>query len=347
MTSRYQPTDTFNTGTITAGSSAVFNRTIPVDVCDLMKIKVVPSGSSVGWKMEIFKKATCLAADRVFATKSNVLGNFYAPTDRSGNEVLEGFVVPYEDLDAAKQIHIKITNQDAVSRNYDVSLVTQTINSYFVGSVGMQLLVSSISDTPRAGVTNSYASLILQYQGTLDNTLRLESYGSGNPQFVGRHAIGTYAAPTAVQVSNRLVSLCGVGYGATGYSSTPRGIVAVRAAENWTDTAQGTYISFSTTAIGDTVPTTFWTIGTVNTGVLRPNMDNTSAIGDSTHRPSVVYSMKFISSDTVMVTVANNLTGFSGSYTATLDNAPVAGDPSKWVTIDDGGVTRVIPTWNL
>lgn len=35
----------------------------------------------------------------------------------------------------------------------------------------------------------------------------------------------------------------------------------------------------------------------------------------------------------------------SGSSVATLSNAPTAGDPSKWIAIDDGGTTRYIPAW--
>lgn len=35
----------------------------------------------------------------------------------------------------------------------------------------------------------------------------------------------------------------------------------------------------------------------------------------------------------------------AGSDTGTLTNAPAAGDPTKWVAIDDNGTTRYIPAW--
>lgn len=35
----------------------------------------------------------------------------------------------------------------------------------------------------------------------------------------------------------------------------------------------------------------------------------------------------------------------AGVHTATLTNAPVAGNPTKWVEIDDNGVTRHLPAW--
>lgn len=39
------------------------------------------------------------------------------------------------------------------------------------------------------------------------------------------------------------------------------------------------------------------------------------------------------------------LTNGSGAATGTLTNAPSAGNPTKWVAIDDNGTTRYIPTW--
>lgn len=117
MTSRFI-VDNFNTGSIAAGVSAVFNRTITANSSEIRKVKVIPSGTSNGYYIEIFKEAACV--NRLWASLPNILGNFYQPTDKSGNEVLEGYVVPYEDLDAASQLHIRVTNQDAVSRSYQV-----------------------------------------------------------------------------------------------------------------------------------------------------------------------------------------------------------------------------------
>jgi hypothetical protein len=35
----------------------------------------------------------------------------------------------------------------------------------------------------------------------------------------------------------------------------------------------------------------------------------------------------------------------AGAATGTLTNAPVAGNPTKWITINDNGTTRYIPAW--
>lgn len=39
------------------------------------------------------------------------------------------------------------------------------------------------------------------------------------------------------------------------------------------------------------------------------------------------------------------LSNRAGAQTATLGNAPVAGNPAKWVEVDDNGVTMVVPMW--
>lgn len=46
-----------------------------------------------------------------------------------------------------------------------------------------------------------------------------------------------------------------------------------------------------------------------------------------------------------LVTSGVTLNNFAGAATATLTNAPTAGNPTKWVAINDNGVTRYIPTW--
>jgi len=61
---------------------------------------------------------------------------------------------------------------------------------------------------------------------------------------------GTIGTPTAVQTSDLLADIRTLGYGATALSASDRGGLKVVAAENWTDAAQGTYISLKTTAVG-------------------------------------------------------------------------------------------------
>ena len=68
---------------------------------------------------------------------------------------------------------------------------------------------------------------------------------------VYRAARGTPGSPSAVQTNDILGGLAVRGYGATGFTQG-RGQVMFRAAENWTDGANGTFLQFTTTPIGST-----------------------------------------------------------------------------------------------
>ena len=86
------------------------------------------------------------------------------------------------------------------------------------------------------------------------NRITLDGFGaSGN--FTFRTSNGTAAAPTATLANGILGTIAAFGYGATAYPSTSRSSMVFYAAENWTDTAQGTYQTFLTTAIGATTNT--------------------------------------------------------------------------------------------
>jgi hypothetical protein len=69
---------------------------------------------------------------------------------------------------------------------------------------------------------------------------------------VFRAARGTPDAPSAVQLHDILGGLAVRGYASTGFPGG-KGQVMFRAAENWTDSATGTYLQFTTTPVGSTV----------------------------------------------------------------------------------------------
>lgn len=50
-------------------------------------------------------------------------------------------------------------------------------------------------------------------------------------------------------------------------------------------------------------------------------------------------------SSTTMLRSATSFTNGAGAGAGTLTNAPAAGNPTKWVPINDAGVTRYIPCW--
>ena len=91
-----------------------------------------------------------------------------------------------------------------------------------------------------------------------------DAFGTGNyPAFTGRHARGTAASPTATQLGDSLSQFTGRGYGASAYNSASTGIMEFLAAENFTNTAQGTYASFRLTATGAVSPAEVFRLGPV------------------------------------------------------------------------------------
>jgi hypothetical protein len=101
-------------------------------------------------------------------------------------------------------------------------------------------------------------------------------------------ARGTAQTPTAVQAGDALGYFGATGYGATNWGNGA-GVMAVVAAENWTDTANGNTIAFVTTPLGTTdfvpqvaiLPNGFLGLGTPGDGNGIPTAaDRLQAFGD-------------------------------------------------------------------
>jgi hypothetical protein len=95
-----------------------------------------------------------------------------------------------------------------------------------------------------------------------------------NPYYMARRARGTSGAPAAVQNGDGLAGFYGEGRGTTAFGPGFAGGMTVQAAQNWTDTAHGTALTFSTTAINTTTPATRMTIapnGDIGIGTTTPS----------------------------------------------------------------------------
>lgn len=102
----------------------------------------------------------------------------------------------------------------------------------------------------------------------------IDSYGS-TVSVRGRRAEGTKASPTATALNSSLLSLAGAGYETTGNAFTSaRGSFNIFAAEAFTNSAQGTYLTFRATPIGGT--STAEVASLTGAGVLRVNAMTTA-----------------------------------------------------------------------
>jgi len=119
-------------------------------------------------------------------------------------------------------------------------------------SPGNKLVVSNNTSSAPAGPSSTIASIIGADNGT--SRLLIDSFGaSASSNLSLRRAFGTAASPSAITSADSILgTVAAFGYGATGYSSTNRANVGFYTAESWTDTAQGAYVSFTTTATGST-----------------------------------------------------------------------------------------------
>lgn len=85
--------------------------------------------------------------------------------------------------------------------------------------------------------------------------ISIDRYSSSQngPGYVGRHARGTVAIPLALLTDDVLTTIGGRGYDGTAFSTTTRARLDFRAAEDWSITEHGAYMSFNTTEIGTVI----------------------------------------------------------------------------------------------
>lgn len=130
---------------------------------------------------------------------------------------------------------------------------TGLTNRLAVFTATHQLGSSAVVDDG-TGVTIGVATALatpLSLTATSNQSLVLTRYG-GSAGIVLRAALGTEGAPTALPANGFLGGLRGGGYHSGGAFSTPQTWLIAASAENWTSTAQGTYLLAYTTPIGGT-----------------------------------------------------------------------------------------------
>jgi hypothetical protein len=152
-----------------------------------------------------------------------------------------------------------------------------------------------------------------------------------------RKARGTLLAPTAVASSDTVSAIQTSGYGTTGYSGIAAQI-AVTATETWTDSANGTRMTFATTATGGTSLTTRLTVENDGT------VGFTKAVGWGTETVNTPSG----TTQTITLDSANHqtltLTSATGTVTATL-TVPTRGSSSGTIIVKQHASAAKDITW--
>ena len=149
-----------------------------------------------------------------------------------------------------------------------------------------------------------------------------------NPYYMARRARGTPAAPTAVLNGDGLAGFYGDGYGTTAFGSGFAGGITVQAAQNWTDAARGTQLSFSTTPDGSTASSPRMIIansGMVGIGTTSPtsNLEVSNATAGTTF--GVVTTSTFANNNGGSLYIASKARGTSATPSAVLAGDSLGG----------------------
>jgi hypothetical protein len=112
-------------------------------------------------------------------------------------------------------------------------------------------VLSNTQTTTPTGTLPAGTDIYIVGANAANTRITQDAYGTGAyGVYTARSARGTAASPTASQSGDILSQFTGRGYGATGFATASTGRFDITAAENFTDTAQGTYASVFVTAIG-------------------------------------------------------------------------------------------------
>lgn len=177
---------------------------------------------------------------------------------------------------------------------------TLAINGATIGSNALAVTGTAIiSGNVGIGTTTPTVPLhLVQYDNSANvGTLFLDSYGTGANTVTSRTALGTSTSPSAITANSLLAAFAASGY--TSSSAFSSRVVGIRywAAENFTSTAQGTYMGFETTSIGSVVKTE------------RVRIDSTGNVGIGTTTPTRQVQIYGSGQATAALTDAGNTGG--------------------------------------
>jgi hypothetical protein len=150
------------------------------------------------------------------------------------------------------------------------SFVTQNINSGSANTLTLSAnntTAITIDTSGNVGISNTTPLAILTVNSAANTTslsgttlhlardtntiLTMDSFG-GSPQLIARTANGSSTTPSALLADRALLTIGARGFANTAFTSQVKSFIGIYSGENWTDSAQGTYINFHNTPVGST-----------------------------------------------------------------------------------------------
>lgn len=166
---------------------------------------------------------------------------------------------------------------------------------------------------------------------TADAEFEIAAFGAANgTRIAGVLAGGTLASPTAITANKLMFNLVGYGHNGTTYSGSAA--IQISTTETFSGTAAGSKIEFYTTA------------ATTTSFGLAARMHGSGGFSVATASDPGA-GMIYTNSATFMIRTKTSYTNGAGAGAGTITTAPSAGNPTKWIPIDDNGTTRYIPAW--
>lgn len=227
------------------------------------------------------------------------------------------------------------------------SLTFQSNGSTQAGAIdASQLWVIGPATTPLSGtrllVTNNSGvapnpgfSPTMQVVGAdgAQGTIALFTFQTGLAQAAINYykARGTAASPAGLSSGDRLASNFALGYATSGGAGYVGGAGFVMVAtDNFTSTVAGTRLDLQATPTGTATAATGASVGA---GLMVGNTNDPAA--GQIRMNSAAFLMRN----------ATAWTNGAAAALGTLSNAPAAGNPTKWIPVDDNGTTRMLPAW--
>lgn len=168
-------------------------------------------------------------------------GNVSINGNLSVNGNINGNIVPFSSANSGGVVFVGTAGQ--LAQNSDTFLWSNTSTRLIVGFNASESTTTNLEiNRDQANAVESLVAFGTARSGILD----------------GYMARGTRAIPTATQADDTLLLLTGRGFGASAFPSASRLRLLFGASENWTDAAQGTYLSIFLTGTGGVTTSNFF-----------------------------------------------------------------------------------------